>query len=466
MSFDDPTEAAQESEDTADVGKLRPGDLVDGRYALRRLLGFGGMGEVWEAEHIALGRSMALKVLHQRRLPSEQQRSRFLREARVVSRIEHPNIIEVSDFGALPEGQPFLAMKLLEGRTLRAVLRDDGPLPWPRALAILRQIAAGLAEAHRQGVVHRDLKPENIFVGPGPLEHVTVFDFGIARKTDYDPKTAKLTATGTVFGTPGYMAPEQIRGMIADAHADIYAWGCVAYELLTGRRVFEGGVFERLEGHLYRRPTALPESVPSSLARLVERCLEKASDERLPSMDAVLSGLDQVGQTQRRTALVDSHIPAAPPGAPTQAGRATMPGIPSATFVSTQPDVTVAVSEPAPTPARPRGRWMVAGVTVVVGLTVLGISLAAWRRPEPAPLPAPGVIEEPTPHAPATVAQPSALPEVEVVIAKPKVVPDVGSETPEPTETPPARSATRRKKKPTTKPDRRPDGTFELFPDE
>lgn len=380
--FDDNTLPGEGEQTAVDVAALRPGDLVDGRYRLVQLLGVGGMGEVWQTEHVALRRPMALKLLRAAEFATEHQRARFLREARVVATIEHPGVIEVTDFGELPSGGPFIAMSLLVGRTLQQVITDDGPLPWPRAVSLVQQIADALAEAHRQDVVHRDLKPENVFISPGPPEHATVIDFGIARCTTLDSRSAKLTATGSVFGTPGYMSPEQIRGRPADARADIYALGCVAHELLTGGRLFDGELFERLEAHLYREPPQLPRALPSGLIRTIERCLAKDPDDRFRSMDEVTAALAlAAGQPKKRTEIAPGHVPVAPPGMKTEASRPT-----AAAFAPefTAPLMTTAVpAEPKPQPYR-RGVG-VAAISAAVGLAVLGLLYAAWSRPATSP---------------------------------------------------------------------------------
>ena len=406
--FDDDTLPGEGVQTAVDTAALRPGDLVDGRYQLVQLLGVGGMGEVWQTEHVALRQPMALKLLRAAELATNQQRARFLREAQVVAAIQHPGVIEITDFGELPNGVPFLAMKLLTGRTLQRVVAEDGPLPWPRAVSLVQQIADALGAAHRKDVVHRDLKPENVFVSPGPPEHATVIDFGIASRTTLDPRSAKLTATGSVFGTPGYMSPEQIRGQPADRRADIYALGCVAYELLTGRRLFDGELFERLEAHLYREPPPLPGTLPSGLIRAVQRCLAKDPDDRFRSMEEVIDALAlAAGRSGKRTAVVPGHVPVAPPGMKTEASRPTAPG-----FVAefTAPLAThVAASEPKPQPRR-RG-VLVAVVSAAVGFAILGLLYAASSRSPTSPA-NPAQPSEATPAAPSPTppTQPATTP--------------------------------------------------------
>ncbi|MGH1346066.1 MAG: protein kinase domain-containing protein [Nannocystales bacterium] len=397
---DDDTLPGEGVSTTVETPSLRAGDLVDGRYKLVKLLGVGGMGEVWQTEHIALRRPMALKLLRAAELATNRQRARFLREAQVVATIQHPGVIDITDFGELPTGVPFLAMSLLSGQTLQQVVRDDGALPWPRAVSLVQQIADALAEAHRKGVVHRDLKPENVFVSPGPPEHATVIDFGIAGRTTLDSRTAKLTATGSVFGTPGYMSPEQIRGKPADGRADIYALGCVAHELLTGRRVFEGELFERLEAHLYRKPPPLPSTLPPGLARTIERCLAKDPDDRFRSMEELISALARAaGRPNKRTALAPGHVPVAPPGMTTEASRPTVPGlVPEFTARLVDPQAA-----PESTPQPDRRGVVVALVSTLVGLGVLAALYAAWSQPTTVPNPTVPSAPEAVPPIPAPV---------------------------------------------------------------
>ena len=207
------------------------------------MIGRGGMGAVYAGEHVLLGRSAAIKVL----LPELSQKQdvvmRLFNEARAATAIRHPGIIEVYDFGWTPEGAAFIVMEHLEGETLgrrasRARLR------WQSALAIARQIAGALAAAHGKGIVHRDLKPDNIFLVSDPEvpggERIKLLDFGIAKLAGESSATVNVTETGSVMGTPTYMAPEQCRGVAVDHRADLYSLGCIVFELCTGRPPFVG----------------------------------------------------------------------------------------------------------------------------------------------------------------------------------------------------------------------------------
>jgi hypothetical protein len=222
--------------------------IVDGKYRLDRLLGRGGMGAVYEAVDMRLGRSVAVKILLAGGFGDPAALRRFEREARAAALLSHPNIVAVHDYGSVGEGA-YLVMELLAGATLRTELTRRGALPAPLAADWLAQICDGLEVAHRSGVVHRDLKPENVLIaslGARPL--VKILDFGLARvgmMTGGETATA-MTAAGTILGTLGYMAPEQLAGAAVDQRADIFAIGAIAAETITGRRAFEGETFAEI----------------------------------------------------------------------------------------------------------------------------------------------------------------------------------------------------------------------------
>ncbi|MBC8068186.1 MAG: serine/threonine protein kinase, partial [Deltaproteobacteria bacterium] len=215
------------------------GMVLGERYRLVAPLGKGGMGEVWEVVHVVIGRSLALKVvLGEGNDPELAQR--LQREAELVARLEHANIVGVTDFGLVAANQPFVVMERLHGRTLAELLRGRGPLPWSEARDIAVQIAAGLACAHQAGIVHRDLKPSNVFVlddAQGRLR-IKIIDFGLAKATVIGPGDRALTMSGAVFGSPAYMAPEQVRGEAIDPRTDLYALGAILYEMIVGERLW------------------------------------------------------------------------------------------------------------------------------------------------------------------------------------------------------------------------------------
>jgi tetratricopeptide (TPR) repeat protein/predicted Ser/Thr protein kinase len=265
--------------------RLLPGHLVPGtRFRLRRWLGEGGMGVVYEAEHVDLERPVALKILRAHVAERDDERERFRQEARMTTRIESPNVVNVLDFGLLPDGRVFYAMELLDGRPLSAEIAEGAMAP-ARALALLRQMCAGLAAAHRAGVIHRDIKPDNAMIvrDKSGRACVKLLDFGIA-------SPVRTTSERRTSGTPDYMAPEQIEGRPFDGRLDMYALGCTAYEMLTGHTPFRGATTAAmLRAHLEDDPTPLtarrPElPIPKPLEEVVLRCLAKEPSDRYADM--------------------------------------------------------------------------------------------------------------------------------------------------------------------------------------
>ncbi|MFI5168038.1 MAG: protein kinase [Thermoanaerobaculales bacterium] len=270
---------------------LRAGQRL-GPYEVLDPIGAGGMGEVYRARDTRLGREVAIKVLPAELASDAERLRRFEQEARAASSINHPNILTVYDLGA-HEGGPYIVFELLEGRTLRALLAG-GRLPLPKAVEYAAQIARGLAAAHEKGIVHRDLKPENLFITNDDL--VKILDFGLAKLAGHeallaqDPHAATLThatQVGAMLGTVGYMSPEQVRGQRIDARADIFSFGAIVFEMLSGRRAFGGdSAVEVLQAILKDEPpdfSVTQTSVPPALDQIVRRCLEKDPGKRFPS---------------------------------------------------------------------------------------------------------------------------------------------------------------------------------------
>jgi serine/threonine-protein kinase len=293
----DTAAAVESGESRADSGpKLGPGARVE-RYEIEALIGSGGMGEVYRARDTRLGRIVALKVLP---APLAERPSRlrlFEREARAASALNHPNIVTLYDVGAF-EGRPFITMELVPGRNLRERI-ESGPLALEPLLKIAGQIAEGLAQAHEAGIVHRDLKPDNVMVTDDGW--VKILDFGLAKLADPevsapDPDnphdSGSITRSGAVFGTVGYVAPEQARGQSVDFRADHFSLGAMLYEMATGERAFgRGGTLQVLEATLHQAPPRLTARVPPALATLIERCLAKDPNERLGSTRELLQEL-------------------------------------------------------------------------------------------------------------------------------------------------------------------------------
>ncbi len=261
-----------------------------GHYELVEKIGAGGMGEVFRARDTKLGREVALKLLPEAFATDAERLSRFEREARVVASLNHPNIAAIHGFEHV-DGQPFLVLELVEGEDLAQVL-GRGPLPAAEALPLALQIAAALEAAHEHGIVHRDLKPGNVKLNR--TGQVKVLDFGLAKALEGDGRNAALshsptllasgTVAGVILGTAAYMAPEQARGLAVDRRADIFAFGCVLYEMLTGRQVFTGGtVSDILAAVLRAEPelAALPADTLAPVRQLLARCLDKDPRRRL-----------------------------------------------------------------------------------------------------------------------------------------------------------------------------------------
>jgi serine/threonine protein kinase len=297
---------------SSDEGSRMVGSLLAGRYQIKRLRGEGGMGRVYEAEHIEIGKRVAVKVLHPAYSRTPDLVERFRREARAASRIEHPNVVNVTDFGTTAEGSLFFVMEYIEGIELGLLIHREGPLAINHALRITEQMCAALQAAHDAGVIHRDLKPENILlVGPAMVARtpngpggqpagevvaampdlVKVLDFGIAKSDEIDdsPRIGKrLTRPGVAMGTPEYMAPEQAAGHPADPRSDIYAVGSILYEMLTGIPPYDGeNVMEILHKKANEPPRPMVElrpDVPAPVVALVDRAMAREPGDRPQSM--------------------------------------------------------------------------------------------------------------------------------------------------------------------------------------
>ncbi|HJZ88469.1 MAG TPA: serine/threonine-protein kinase [Polyangia bacterium] len=303
-----------------DGAELRPAEELDprlgsqvGNYRLLDLLGKGGMGVVYKAEHLYIGKLAAIKILHDSYASHSDAVSRFLQEARAAATIGHANIVDVNDFGETPDGCAYFVMEYVEGRPLDQVIQDDGPLPLLRTINIGNQIGRALMAAHDKGIVHRDLKPENVMLDKRPgrreivrtlrpgqyqvekeLEYdfVKLLDFGVA-KIAGDPLRHSLP--GLVLGTPEYMAPETARAEAhVDARVDIYAFGVLLYEMLTARAPFDvGSPADIVAAHLSRPVPPLRAKNPHAqvtraIEQLIMKCLEKQPAARPQTMEQVL----------------------------------------------------------------------------------------------------------------------------------------------------------------------------------
>ncbi|MFO0579220.1 MAG: protein kinase [Polyangia bacterium] len=293
-----------------------------GSYRILRQLGEGGMGMVFEAMHESIARRVAIKVLHAEYARNPEAARRFFNEARAVNLIEHPSLVQISDFGQLPDGTAYLIMELLRGESLAHRFRRVGPMPVVQVLQIGWQIADVLCAAHTQQIVHRDLKPENLMLVPDPVapggERVKVLDFGIAKVAR---SGQPLTQSRVIMGTPKYMSPEQCRGAgEVDDRSDVYSLGVMLYELLAGKAPFEGEQGELIGRHLFMEPPNLGSLVahlPPPLVSLVHGLLakDKASRPRMADVRAALGQqLTAAGSTVATTPVAGPNpAPLAPP---------------------------------------------------------------------------------------------------------------------------------------------------------
>src|SRR5262245_17893723 len=289
-----------------------------GPYRVLSKLGEGGMGEVYRARDARLGRDVAIKVLPPAFAADPDRRARFEREAQAVAALSHPNIVAIFDTG-IHDGQIYVVMELLAGHTLRERLAA-GPLPARKAVEVAVQIARGLGAAHGRGIVHRDLKPDNVFLQDDG--QVKILDFGLARQagtSDGSGATTTVAGTdpGTVMGTVGYMAPEQVRGQVVDARADLFAFGALLYEMVTGQRAFRRETAaDTMTAILTQDPPELGTSRPDvspALDRIIRHCLEKNANERFQSARDVAFALDALSGTASATRVHSGALPVAPP---------------------------------------------------------------------------------------------------------------------------------------------------------
>ena len=272
-----------------------------GPYEIVGWLGAGGMGDVYRARDPRLGREVAIKLIPETFATDTLRVHRFEQEARAAGQLNHPNILAVYDVGT-HAGAPYIVSELLEGESLRSRLQG-GALPSRKAVDYARQTAEGLAAAHDKGIVHRDLKPDNLFITSDG--RVKILDFGIAKLTRPSDDAARHTSgpteteAGMVVGTAGYMSPEQVRGEAVDARSDIFSFGAILYEMLTGRPAFTRETAAETMAAILKEdpPEPLPTTVPPALERIVSRCLEKTRETRFQSARDLAFGLEVLSGT-------------------------------------------------------------------------------------------------------------------------------------------------------------------------
>jgi serine/threonine protein kinase len=370
------------SEELPGLESSLTGRTIDNKYLLERLLGKGGMGAVYRARRLLIDDAVAIKIVHLGRGSDATMAERFRREAQSSARLKHPNAVSIYDFGTTADGLQYLVMELVEGESLRAMIKTRGPLIPSLAADILSQVASALDEAHTQNIVHRDIKPDNIIVcqSAGRLR-VKVLDFGIAKLKDVT--ASHLTQTGSVMGTPYYMSPEQCLGEEIDARSDIYSLGVVAYEMLTGRVPFDAPNSNAVVvQHVNHPPPPLHQIRPGispAIEAVVMRALEKrpalrhqtagafagefaAAVDSVPTIQAPLGSFENIRTNTPKAGeptLVLRDAPTAPYSE--EQPRPVKP------FVSTQP-------EPQP----PNNTKVVALTALATILLVSLVSLVAW----------------------------------------------------------------------------------------
>lgn len=336
--------------------------MLDGRYRIDAVIGSGGMGRVYRGEHTGIGRAVAIKVLHHDLNRNREASARFQREAIASGRLDHPNIVNIYDFGVLPDRACYLVMELLEGETLGERLQRDRVLPWREAVEILRGVLLGLRHAHDRGVVHRDIKPDNVYLArkDGDLI-IKILDFGIAKLRAGSADDPASTRAGLTVGTPAYLSPEQAVGGEITPASDLYSASIVLYEMLAGRAPFEEkDPLAMLGAHVSRQPPAFAETapgieVPEGLEGVIHAGLVKASAERIRSSQEYIAMLDRVIATARR--LRTNPVPAQ--GVPEYANPGYSSSVPMTPFphVGYPPSPPV-ISHATPHPSGPLGRFV------------------------------------------------------------------------------------------------------------
>jgi serine/threonine protein kinase len=297
----------QDGTPLVELGSWAEGTVVRGKYRILSTIGQGGMGVVYKALHVAFDELRALKVMHPSLMSDESFVKRFRHEAVITRRLQHPNAVRVDDIDEAEDGRPFIVMEYIEGRSLKAIIYEEGAMAIPRVCSISKQVAAALEAAHELGMIHRDIKPENIvLLGMAPHEQTKVLDFGIAKIKEARMKEGSgmtLTGAGVVVGTPQYMSPEQAmgrRGDQLDGRSDLYSLGVVMYQMLSGELPFRAETtMEMLIAHMQKPPIPLNQAhpelkIPEPMSKLVMRLLEKSPDARPASARALIEELEHV----------------------------------------------------------------------------------------------------------------------------------------------------------------------------
>ncbi len=363
-------------EPRSDSGDPLLGMEID-RYRILRRIGEGGMGIVYEAEHVVIEKKVALKVLRDDFSNRPEVVERFKQEAKAASRIGNEHIVDISDFGVTPGGASYFVMEMLDGDDLANVLSAEGTLALNRAADILAQCCRALSAAHQKGIVHRDMKPENVFLTQrdGRPDFVKIVDFGIAKMSDIETTGApgrKLTKTGMIFGTPEYMSPEQAAGKAElDHRVDIYALGVIFYEVLTGRVPFVGDTFMGvLTQHMFEPVPTLAETnpnvkVPAAIEAFIGRALAKNPDERFQTCEEMYAALDEaMGENARPDATGQRAYQRSEVTRPLGKPRLVRPDAPTEEFASSPPAGS--------------GTGRAIGIALTAAIALGGVGFGGW----------------------------------------------------------------------------------------
>ena len=366
---------------SANAGSDLMGTVVADRYHILKKLGEGGMGQVYLAEHVKMGRKSALKVMNPGMNQDADAIARFNREASNASRLNHPNICAIYDFGETPDGLIYLAMEFIEGQSLTSLVEKSGALPAARAAAIIHQSADALQVAHDAGIVHRDLKPDNIMIAKNRdgTDLAKVVDFGIAKAHSSDAQ--KVTKTGLVVGTPEYMSPEQLAGDKLDGRSDIYSLGLVAFNTLTGKLPFPAETAqEAMIARLVEQPKTLAEmkpdvAWPAEVQAVMDKALMRDVNERYQSaaqfgreLWAACESMPTTQAAEAGTQVLSAPATAAAAGVPKT--RVATPGEGSKTVAGAASPIAPAATAPAAMAVKKSNTAMIAAA--VIGIAVLG----------------------------------------------------------------------------------------------